>query len=144
MRWTWLWAPFLAALGYVVWDLARDGRTAWAVGYAVLALVLAWWTSPWRGRGGPTHQEVLAMSDTDPRKGVVVYWRPGCGYCARLKSALGEHRERATWVNIWEDDEAAAFVRSVNNGNETVPTVVIDGEPHTNPAPALVKERLAG
>lgn len=74
--------------------------------------------------------------------GVVVYWRPGCGFCAMLKARLGGLRERATWVNIWEDDEAAAFVRSVNDGNETVPTVVIDGIPVTNPSPVVVKERL--
>ncbi|NLG20540.1 MAG: NrdH-redoxin, partial [Actinomycetales bacterium] len=51
-------------------------------------------------------------------------------------------RDKALWVNIWQDDEAAAFVRSVNDGNETVPTVVIDGEAHTNPDPEVVRQRL--
>ena len=32
----------------------------------------------------------------------------------------------------------------VNDGNEVVPTVVIDGRPHTNPDPALVKKALVG
>nr|WP_141819847.1 glutaredoxin domain-containing protein [Ornithinimicrobium humiphilum] len=73
---------------------------------------------------------------------VVIYWRPGCGFCQRLKGHLGKDGERAVWVNIWQDEEAAAFVRSVNDGNETVPTVVIDGVPHTNPQPAMVLERL--
>ena len=45
-------------------------------------------------------------------------------------------------MNIWQDAEARAFVRSVNDGNETVPTVVIDGRAHTNPDPALVRQRL--
>ena len=31
---------------------------------------------------------------------------------------------------------------SVNDGNETVPTVVIDGEAHTNPDPEVVRQRL--
>ena len=74
---------------------------------------------------------------------VTIYWRPGCGYCQRLETRLGEVRDNAAWINIWEDDEAAAFVRSVNDGNEVVPTVVIDGVPHTNPDPELVRERLA-
>lgn len=78
----------------------------------------------------------------DSEREVVIYWRPGCGYCLRLKSSLGDLREKALWVNIWQDDEAAAFVRSVNDGNETVPTVVIDGQPHTNPDPGTVRERL--
>ena len=129
-------------MGWVVVSIVQDGQPLLAAGYGVLALGLLWWTSPWRGRGGTTHREVLAMADTDERSGVVVYWRPGCGYCARLRSSLGEAADDATWVNIWDDEEAAAFVRSVNDGSETVPTVVIDGEPHTNPRPALVLERL--
>lgn len=74
---------------------------------------------------------------------VVVYFRRHCVFCERLRIALGRHRRKAVWVDIWADPEAAAYVRSVNHGNETVPTVVIDGEPHTNPAPALVKRVLA-
>ncbi|WP_462417948.1 glutaredoxin domain-containing protein [Kytococcus sp. Marseille-QA3725] len=73
---------------------------------------------------------------------MVVYWHPGCMYCARLRRHLGRRREGARWVNIWQDREAAAFVRSVNGGNETVPTVVLDGEPYTNPDPETVAARL--
>lgn len=36
--------------------------------------------------------------------------------------------------NIWEDPEAAAVVRSHARGNETVPTVVIDGVGLVNPS----------
>ena len=39
--------------------------------------------------------------------------------------------------DIHEDPEAAAFVRSVNDGDETVPTAVIDGtDVRVNPKPA--------
>lgn len=142
MRSPWVWAVLVVVLAWVVLDLARGSHPALAVGYGVLALGIAWWTSPWRGRGGPRQQEVEAMTPDDPRRAVVVYWRPGCGYCARLKRTLGRLGEQATWVNIWADEEAADYVRSVNDGNETVPTVVIDGIPHTNPDPALVRQRL--
>jgi mycoredoxin len=93
------------------------------------------------GRPTTTHQEVLAMSESE--RPVVIYWRPGCGFCARLRSTLGAEGDKAVWVDIWRDEEGAAFVRSVNDGNETVPTVVIGGTSHTNPDPALVRERLA-
>jgi hypothetical protein len=36
-------------------------------------------------------------------------------------------------VNIWEDPDAAAFVRSVAGGNETVPTVTIGDDVFVNP-----------
>jgi hypothetical protein len=44
--------------------------------------------------------------------------------------------------NIWEDADAAEFVRAVNNGNETVPTVVIGTDVYTNPPTSLVLEKL--
>lgn len=73
---------------------------------------------------------------------VVIYWRPGCPFCMTLKAAVRDRTDRATWHNIWEDPEAAAYVRSVNDGDETVPTVVIDGIPHTNPSPLKVRKAL--
>ncbi|MFJ9829709.1 glutaredoxin domain-containing protein [Streptomyces sp. NPDC101160] len=72
----------------------------------------------------------------------VVYWRPGCKYCLRLRLRLGRDARRAHWVNIWRDPEGAAMVRAANDGNETVPTVVVAGRPYTNPDPAWVRERL--
>lgn len=55
--------------------------------------------------------------------GVVIYWRPDCPYCEALDAGLGETGDQATWVNIWEDEDAKAFVESVNDGNAVVPTV---------------------
>ncbi|WP_107704671.1 glutaredoxin domain-containing protein [Nocardioides allogilvus] len=74
---------------------------------------------------------------------VVIYWRKGCPFTKRLRLVLGKRGAAAVWVDIWADADAAAYVRSVNDGNETVPTVVIDGEPHTNPAPRLVVAALS-
>jgi glutaredoxin-like protein len=136
-----LWIPMLALVVVITGLAVNEGDDVLAAVYLVVGLLLVWWISPFRGGRTTTHQEVLAMSESE--RPVVIYWRPGCGFCARLKTTLGAEGDRAVWVNIWQDEEAAAFVRSVNDGNETVPTVVIDGTPHTNPAPALVKERLA-
>ncbi len=83
------------------------------------------------------------MTTTPTPNDVVIYWRPGCGFCSRLRSALGGDAEKATWINIWEDKDAAAVVREANNGNETVPTVILDGIALTNPDPSLVKATLA-
>ena len=74
---------------------------------------------------------------------MAIYWRPGCPFTARLRMAVRRHRERIAWVNIWEDEAGRAYVRSVNDGNETVPTVVIDGVAHTNPDPSLVTAALS-
>ncbi|MER7752176.1 glutaredoxin domain-containing protein [Kitasatospora sp. NPDC097643] len=70
--------------------------------------------------------------------GVVLYWRPLCTYCMRLRLGLLFTRLRYgrhfTMVNIWKDPDAAAFVRSVADGNETVPTVTVAGRPMVNPS----------
>lgn len=135
-----LWIVLLALVAAVVASSLWQRDWLFAVVYGAGGLALVWWTAPWRGGRTTTHQEVLAMPEPD--RSVVIYWRPGCGFCQRLKGHLGKDGERAVWVNIWQDDEAAAYVRSVNDGNETVPTVVIDGVPHTNPQPSMVLERL--
>jgi hypothetical protein len=44
--------------------------------------------------------------------------------------------------NIWENPEAASFVRSVADGNETVPTVVIGSTALVNPGAANVVKVL--
>ncbi|MGW0904131.1 glutaredoxin domain-containing protein [Streptomyces sp. NPDC002853] len=72
----------------------------------------------------------------------IVYWRSGCPYCLRLRIRLGLDARRAHWVDIWRDPAAAAAVRAVNKGNETVPTVFVAGRPHVNPAPAWVREQI--
>lgn len=77
-------------------------------------------------------------------EGVTIYWRDGCPFCLRLRWTVRRSRSRATWVDIWSDPEAAAYVRTTNpGGHEIVPTVVIDGVPHTNPDPRLVAAALA-
>jgi mycoredoxin len=43
------------------------------------------------------------------------------------------------WVDVWADADASAYVRSVNGGDEVVPTVVIGGVAHTNPPPGEVR-----
>ncbi|MGW0479670.1 glutaredoxin domain-containing protein [Nonomuraea sp. NPDC003214] len=95
----------------------------------VAALYVAWTVLanlPRRGRSA-------SHSGAD-RTGVVVYWRPGCRYCMRLRTGLRFTPLAYAEVNIWRDPEAAAFVRSVNGGDETVPTVTVGGRVLVNPS----------
>ena len=80
---------------------------------------------------------------------VRVYWRRGCGYCARLRFALRRAAVEFEEIDIWSDPDAAAVVRSLNHGDETVPTVVVGGCAMTNPSARLVlaeieRQRHAG
>jgi mycoredoxin len=74
----------------------------------------------------------------------IVYWRPGCPYCVRLRATLGRDAGRLHWVDIWSDPAAAAAVRGVTGGDETVPTVVAGERSYVNPAPGVVRGLLSG
>jgi glutaredoxin len=66
---------------------------------------------------------------------IVVYWRPGCGYCSSLLRDLDGLTVRYRAINIWNEPDAsgAAIVRSLARGHETVPTAVIGGIGLVNP-----------
>ncbi|MFF4801051.1 glutaredoxin domain-containing protein [Streptomyces sp. NPDC001351] len=134
--------PLVLLLGGSVvaaWLLFR-GSPAAAVAFLLVFVVFAGVNSPLvfpRSIGWP---EAQRRSAVDGRP--VVFWRPGCTYCLRLRLRLGRSARQLYWVDIWRDPAAAAAVREANDGNETVPTVVVAGRPHTNPDPAWVREQL--
>ena len=53
-----------------------------------------------------------------PDEPIVVHLRPGCGFCSGLVRGLERHGVEFARVDIWQDEDAAAFVRSVADGNE--------------------------
>ncbi|MFF6915366.1 glutaredoxin domain-containing protein [Streptomyces sp. NPDC012466] len=122
--------------------LALSGSTGAAVALLLVFLLLAGTQSPlvFPRPVGALEAERRSAADGRP----VVYWRPGCTYCLRLRIRLGRDARRLHWVDIWRDPAGAAAVRAANQGDETVPTVVVAGRPHTNPDPAWVREQLTG
>jgi mycoredoxin len=75
---------------------------------------------------------------------VTVYSTPWCGYCHRLAGQLKREGIEFRIVDIEQFPDAANFVEKVNEGDQTVPTVVFpDGTTLTNPSLAEVKQRLA-
>ena len=75
---------------------------------------------------------------------LTMYTTTWCGYCRRLKDQLGREGIEFDEVDIEQDDHAAEVVMQVNQGMQTVPTLVFpDGSALTNPSVAQVRERLA-
>ena len=74
---------------------------------------------------------------------MILYTRPGCPFSARLKVKLALARIPYRAVDIWQDEEAAAIVRSVNGGNELVPTVRVGEVFLSNPTLRQVRAALA-
>lgn len=73
-----------------------------------------------------------------------LYSTPWCGYCHRLKGQLQREGIVFDEVDIERDPDAAITVMNINDGNQTVPTLVFsDGSALTNPSVAQVKAQLA-
>lgn len=83
--------------------------------------------------------------DFVPNTGTItMFTTTWCGYCSRLKSQLEKAGIGYTEVNIEEVSGTPELVMSLNDGNQTVPTVLFpDGSAATNPSLAQVVAKLA-
>lgn len=84
------------------------------------------------------------MPEHTPAPGTVtMFTTTWCGYCRRLKSQLDRVGIGYTEVDIEQHPDAADMVMRLNDGNQTVPTLLFpDGSAATNPSLAQVQARL--
>ncbi|CAL9561218.1 glutaredoxin domain-containing protein [Streptomyces sp. enrichment culture] len=142
MRRAWT-APVLLLIvgaGVVAGSFVR-GRGGTGVVLLVVFVLLAGAISPLVFPRSVGAVEARRRSAVDGRP--VVFWRPGCAYCMRLRLRLGRKARRLHWVDIWRDEAGAELVREANDGNETVPTLLVAGRAYTNPDPAWVREQVS-
>ncbi|NEB10459.1 hypothetical protein G3I32_16650 [Streptomyces coelicoflavus] len=130
----------VAGAGAAAGPFAR-GNTGTGVVLLLVFVVLAVLTSPLAFPRSVGAVEAQRRGAVDGRP--VVFWRPGCVYCMRLRVRLGRRARRLYWVDIWRDEAGAEVVRGVNGGNETVPTLLVAGRAYTNPDPAWVREQVS-
>jgi mycoredoxin len=77
------------------------------------------------------------------RAEVLVYTRPGCPFSALLQLRLRLLAVRYEKIDIWADRAAAARVRAITGGDETVPTVVVGDRAMVNPTVRSVRAAIA-
>lgn len=138
----WLTASLVLVLGLLLVAVVGLSSGVAQQGLVVVVGILAVlgvsaWLSPLRpGK----HKEIEDTALTRPE--VVVLWRPGCAYSARLKRDTARHGVRVSWVNIWRDPEAAAICRRLNGGSEETPTVVVFDR--DMPQPTVIPATVSG
>jgi mycoredoxin len=74
------------------------------------------------------------METETEESGVRLYWRPGCPYCMMLRRGLHRAGVEVPETNIWDEPAAAAAVREITGGSETVPTLVVGDRGLVNPS----------
>lgn len=86
----------------------------------------------------------MTLAPARPEAGTItMFSTTWCGFCRRLKSQLDREGIGYTEVDIEQDPASADVVMSLNDGNQTVPTVLFpDGTSATNPSLAEVRARL--
>ena len=89
-------------------------------------------------------QFVVATEDAvDGRiEAIEVFWRPGCPFFEGLGRTLDEAGVPTNLRDISENPDDAAIVRSIADGNETVPTLIIGPVALVNPSARLVMATL--
>lgn len=86
----------------------------------------------------PEYDRQENQPDVTQVPAVTVYWRPHCPFCVRLRWQLRRSRLPVQEINIWKDAAAAARVREITGGDETVPTVTVGPASLVNPTRAQV------
>lgn len=67
---------------------------------------------------------------------IVMYATTWCGDCRMAKRWFDQHGIAYDYINIEQNDEAAAYVTKINGGKQSVPTIVFpDGSILVEPSP---------
>mgnify|MGYP001818030942 CR=1 FL=1 len=83
------------------------------------------------------------MSESAESTNITLYSRPNCPMNRPVLQVLLAAQARIDYVDIAEDDAARQRVREINEGNESVPTLVFpDGSTLAEPGPRKIRAKL--
>jgi mycoredoxin len=74
---------------------------------------------------------------------IIIYGHPSCPDLGSIIGLLKQSKVKFTYIDIHQDSAAAARVRAINNGNESVPTLAFsDGSTLTEPTVGELQSKL--
>ncbi|MCZ6866304.1 MAG: thioredoxin-disulfide reductase [Chloroflexi bacterium] len=59
---------------------------------------------------------------------IQVYGAPWCPDCKRAKQFLNEQRVPFEWIDVQDDPDSMRYVEKINNGKQTIPTILFPDE----------------
>jgi mycoredoxin len=76
-------------------------------------------------------------------KTIIFYSKPWCPDCHRARDIFAEFNITYQEIDIRDDKQACTFVRQINHGNESVPTIIFpDGTYLVEPGKKTLAEKL--
>lgn len=73
---------------------------------------------------------------------IKMYGADWCPDCQRAKAFFKENSISFDYIDVDENKEASLLVENLNSGKRIIPTVVIDGQPYTNPDNGILRKVL--
>src|SRR5690349_14200464 len=74
---------------------------------------------------------------------IKVFGTTWCSDCKRAMRVLNDRKAQFEYIDIEKDDAAAEYVIQVNNGNQSVPTIVFpDGSVMVEPSSAVLAAKV--
>jgi mycoredoxin len=75
---------------------------------------------------------------------IKMFGTKSCPDCLRAKQVFSRHKVVYTWIDITEDEKACDYVRKVNGGYQSVPTILFpDGSVLVEPGNAELEKKIA-
>ena len=75
---------------------------------------------------------------------IIIYATDWCGDCRRARRFFDRHDIAYRWINIDHDPEGEHFVLATNQGNRSVPTILLpDGEILVEPSDQQLADSVA-
>lgn len=85
------------------------------------------------------------MSTVTTEGNIRVYATTWCGDCRMARRWLDQHNVAYDYINIEQDEEAAAYVMQINDGRRSVPTILFpDGSILVEPSARELAAKFAG
>ena len=79
----------------------------------------------------------------EENKAITMYGTRWCGDCKRTRRLLDDNKIDYTFIDIDLDEDGEKYVKSVNRGNRSVPTIIFpDGSILTEPGNFVLTEKL--
>ncbi|QPC82763.1 glutathione S-transferase N-terminal domain-containing protein [Phototrophicus methaneseepsis] len=86
----------------------------------------------------------MVEADTSADEKIIVYAHPTCPMFYPVRSALESAKVPYEYINIREDESARLRVREINDGYESVPTLVFpDGSTLTEPTTSQLSDKIS-
>ena len=91
----------------------------------------------------PDNIKLSAVLGVNEAGRVQLFGADWCPDCRRAKNFLRDNSVNFEFIDVDQHDWATAKVEEINNGKRIIPTVLINGKPHTNPDNVTLTELLS-